>query len=186
MAKVKLNPITENIRGRIGDLVFKRYENEVVLSRLPDQSAQEPTEGQAQVRERFRLAAVYGRTVFADPVQKAAYEKEAKEQKKPVFSMTVADFLHAPMVDAIDLSHYTGQIGDEIIVQASDDFEVAGVGVVIRNNEGAVLEQGAATRQNGSWHYRATTAVSPETPVSIEVTATDRPGHKGVKTQARP
>ena len=38
MAKVKLNPILEGIRGQVGDLVFKHYGDEVVISRKADLS----------------------------------------------------------------------------------------------------------------------------------------------------
>ncbi len=34
MAKVKTNPIIEQLRGKIGDLVFKRYGDEVVVARM--------------------------------------------------------------------------------------------------------------------------------------------------------
>jgi len=53
----------------------------------------------------------------------------------------------------------------------SDDFEVAGVGVVIHNAGGVVLEQGAAMAAgDGTWNYTATT---------------DLPGHKTTKSQTK-
>ena len=36
MARVKLNPILEQVRGQVGDLVFKRYGEGVIISRKPD------------------------------------------------------------------------------------------------------------------------------------------------------
>jgi len=54
MAKVKLNPILEQVRGQVGDLVFKRYGEEVVISRKPDLEGREPTPAQAAQRERSR------------------------------------------------------------------------------------------------------------------------------------
>ena len=36
MAKVKLNPVVEQMRGRIGDLIFKRYAGEVIVVRKAD------------------------------------------------------------------------------------------------------------------------------------------------------
>ena len=36
MAKVRLNPILEQVRGQVGDLVFKRSGENVVISRKPD------------------------------------------------------------------------------------------------------------------------------------------------------
>ena len=46
MAKVKLNPILERVRGTVGDLVFKRYEDEVVITRKPDFEGVAPTAAQ--------------------------------------------------------------------------------------------------------------------------------------------
>jgi len=54
MAKVRLNPILEQVRGQVGDLVFKRYGGEVVLSRKPDYEGREWTEAQIAHRERSR------------------------------------------------------------------------------------------------------------------------------------
>jgi hypothetical protein len=65
-------------------------------------------------------------------------------------------------------------------VHASDDVEVKGVTVCIRTQGGAVLEEGAAvfTTAAASWTYTATTDLAQGQAVSIEVNATDRPGHK--------
>ena len=92
MAKVKLNPVIMQVRGQIGDLVFKRYEGRVILGRKNDLSEVEPNEAQLGHQERFRQAALYGKLVMADPAQKADYQAAAKALGKPVFSLTVADF----------------------------------------------------------------------------------------------
>src|SRR3989304_4641305 len=103
MPKVKVNPIIEQIRGAVGDLVFKRYGDKIVLARKPDMEGQTPTEAQLAHRERFREAAVYGKMVMADPAAKAVYDEAAKAKGQPVFSLTLADFFNAPSVDEIDL-----------------------------------------------------------------------------------
>jgi hypothetical protein len=186
MAKVRLNPVMEQFRGKVGDLVFKRFADEVIVTRNPDREGLIPTPGQLAHRERFRLAALYGKAVFAEPSKKAIYEEAAKAKGIPVFSLTVADFFNAPVVDEIDLSGYTGKAGEPIGIRAHDDFEVNGVAVAIRNLEGMVLEQGAAAKQsNGVWRYVTTSTLPIEHAVSIEVTASDRPGNKTVKTQAK-
>ena len=188
MAKVKLNPVLEGFRGQIGDLVFKRYGEEVIVGRKPDLTGQPLTPGQAAARERFKLAAVYGHTALADPARKSLYEAKAKSKGQPVFSMTVADFYNAPVVSLIDLSGYTGQSGEPIRILATDDFEVTSVGVRIINTSNAVIEEGTAARSgnNGTeWTYQSKTALPAGETVSIEVTAADRPGNKGVKTQPK-
>ena len=54
MAKVKLNPVMEQMRGKIGDLVFKRYEDRVVVTRNPDRDGLIPSAVQSEQQERFR------------------------------------------------------------------------------------------------------------------------------------
>ena len=185
MAKVKLNPVLEGFRGKIGDLIFKRYNNEVVVTRSPDVTAA-PTQNQIEHREKFRLAALYGKTVMADPESKALYDAKSKQTDVPVFALAIADFFHGPVVDEINLSDYTGQIGGLIHIRAHDDFQLKDVGVVIRDTSGTVLEQGAADdgAQDGSWTYTATTNVPAGQTVAIEVTAIDLPGNKGTKTES--
>jgi len=99
--------------------------------------------------------------------------------------LRLARSLQLPVVDQIDLSTYTGKAGETIRITASDDFAVAGVEVTIHDTGGAVLEQGAATAADGVWNYVTTTNLPPGQQVSIEVTATDRPGHKTTKAQTR-
>ncbi len=92
MAKTKLNPILEGVRGNVGDLVFKRYGDETIISRAPDTEGREASAAQAATRERFRQAALYGKMVMADAAAKAIYEEAAEARGVPVFSLTVADF----------------------------------------------------------------------------------------------
>jgi hypothetical protein len=182
MAKVKLNPVLEQFRGQIGDLIFKRYGDETVISRKPDISGRELSPAQLAAQARFREAAIYGRMVMADPAAKALYDEAAQEKGKPVFSLTVADFFNAPEIHEIDLSTYNGVIGDEIGITASDDFEVTGVQVSLTDGDGNPIENGAAVEtpaNSGNWIYNATAAVASGTTVRIAVTASDRPGGTG-------
>jgi hypothetical protein len=179
MSKVKLNPILEMLRGQIGDLVFKRYGDRVIISRKPDLEGVEPTAAQQATRERFRQAALYGKMVMADPETKALYVEAAKAKGQPLFSLTVADFFNAPSVDLVDLSGYTGAAGDGIVVQASDDFDVASVSLSLTDDGGNPIESGQAVEtppESGRWVYTATAAVPTGTTVRIVVTAADRPG----------
>jgi len=115
----------------------------------------------------------------ADPETKALYVEAAKAKSQPVFSLTVADFFNAPSVDEVDLSDYTGAIGDEIIIMAHDDFDVMGVSVALTDGDGNAIESGEAVESpadSGRWVYTATAAVETGTTVRIAVTAVDRPG----------
>ena len=46
MARVKLNPVLEHMRGDIGDLVFKKYGDKTIVSRKADLSGVKPSEAQ--------------------------------------------------------------------------------------------------------------------------------------------
>jgi len=179
MARVKLNPIIDQLSGKVGDLVFRRYGDETVLSRTPDLSGVEPTPGQVAQRARFRDAAFYGRVVLADPPARTFYEGVAENRGQPLFSVIVADYLNAPEVGAVDTAGYTGAVGDPILVQASDDVEVTEVRVTLADDTGAELESGLAVVDGGRWRYDAQTAVASGTDVTITVRALDRPGNAG-------
>ena len=179
MAKVKLNPILEQVRGSVGDLVFKRYGDDVIIAKKADMSDREPSQAQLTAQERFRQAAMYGKMVMADPETKALYADAARAKGKPVFSLTVADFFHAPSVDEVDLSAYAGAVGDEIIIMASDDFDVLSVEVALTTGDGNPIESGEAVEahaDSGRWVYTASADVETGTTVRIAVTAQDRPG----------
>lgn len=179
MANVKLNPILERIRGQVGDLVFKRYEDRTILSRKADPSGRPPSPAQAAHRERFKQAALYGRMVLADPDARTFYEGEAEERHVPLFSLTIADFFNAPEITEVDVSAYHGAKDDPIGITATDDVEVARVEVTITTADGTAVEAGEAVREDGHWRYTATKAVAPGTDVRIGVRAFDRPGGVG-------
>jgi hypothetical protein len=187
MAKVKLAPAVEAIHGHVGSMLFKRWENEEIVGKMPDRTGIVPTANQLVQQNKFRLAALYGKTGMADPQTKELYATAAAGRGVPVFALMVADFLNAPAVDEIDLSAYTGKVGEKIRARVSDDFEVASVSVVIRAQDGAVVEQGAAVKgaDGLTWTYTTTTALQAGQAVSIEVTATDKPGNTNTRTQAR-
>ena len=188
MAKVKLNPALEAIQGKVGDLIFKRWEGDEIVSKMPDRTGIVPTANQIVQMDKFRLAALYGKAVMADPDTRQVYDDASARRGIPAFALSVGDFLNSPAVDEIDLSTYTGKAAEIIRVRASDDIEVKGVTVTIRAQGGEVLEEGPAvwTPASASWTYTTTTALAQGQAVSIDVSATDRPGHKGTKTQARP
>ena len=179
MAKVRLNPVMEQIRGHLGELVFKRYGDGVIVTRKADLEGLTPTPAQAEHRARFQQAAQYGRSVMADPALKAVYLAASKERGIPLFSCTIADFFNAPSVSEVDLKTYTGKGGDKIAFQAVDDFGVVSARVAITGSDGSLIESGSAAETNpgsGLWSYTATQSIPPGTHVRVTATATDRPG----------
>ncbi len=181
MAKITLNPLVKFIQGKVGDVVFKRQGNGVIMTRRPV-NKKRPSPAQLAQREKFKQATLYGRLVSADPARKAVYFQQSEARQKPMFSLMIKDFMNAPVVEYVDVSQYRGAVGDEIVVLADDDFEVVGVTVTISDSEGVVLEEGAAVEMpvgSRRWVYVGETAVVP--PVVVRVTAVDRPGNVGEK-----
>jgi hypothetical protein len=90
------------------------------------------------------------------------------------------------VVERVELSGYRGQPGGVIAVIATDDLEVVSVGVAIHTQSGGVVERGAAAKTHGVWRYAATATAPAGEPLTIVVTATDRPGHEGSRTVSYP
>jgi len=183
--KVKLNPVFEQVRGQLGELVFRELRGKTVASRKPTVTG-EPTVDQTAHRERFKQAAVYGKSALADPNTRTLYEEAAKVRNIPVFALTIADYFNAPTIYDVDLSEYNGQDEDVIKIKAGDDFGVAKVNVLITDNAtNVVLNSGDAVETvpgSGIWLYTAIGAVPASTTVQVSVVATDRPGGTAVQT----
>ena len=89
MAKVTLNPILEGLRGKVGDLVLKRYGDGTIISPKPTVTG-EPTEGQVAHRDRLVDAIVYGTAGMADPEAKAFYDEATRARKSRSFAISTA------------------------------------------------------------------------------------------------
>lgn len=186
MANAKLNPILQSVRGKVGDLIFSTRYGGVFISRKPEKGKQILTAAQQAVRDRFRQAALYGKAAMANAQVRALYEAQAKKRKHPIFSVMIENFLRPPSIEEIDMSTYTGQSGSMIGVRASDDFDVMSVGVALFDSSNAPIENGAAVQSGtdaGRWVYTLTTSIPIGTHIRLEVTATDRPGHKTTRVE---
>ena len=180
MARVNKNIITQGLSGMLGgQVVFsQRADGRTIVSVAPGPSTAPVTPAQLAQRRRFQQAVIYAQGRAQDPATRAAYADAAAERGQSVFNVLVADVLHAPDIQEIDLSGYTGRVGDVIRVTAVDDFEVAEVRVKIENGDGSLVEEGAATRQSDphQWVYTARVANASLAGDKLTVRASDRPG----------
>ncbi len=180
MARIKLNPMFEELHGKFGEIVYRESYGTLHMSHVPDMSGVVPTAGQMGHRERFSQAAIYGRMAMADPQTAELYKTVANEKGKPVFALLVADFFNAPVVDQLDVSEYEGSTGSPIYVRAHDDFSVQTVQVIISDTSGQTLESGEAAIEaggTGRWKYTGQTNIPPGSDIRIQVVVTDRPGN---------
>jgi len=185
MAKVGNNIVVTGLSGKLGNLiVFRTHGAKTVVAQAPQKREGESTEAQEQHQQRFQEAILYGKASISDAEKKAAYKASAEEGQS-AFNVAVADFLKAPHIDLIDVSHYSGQPDSYIAVRAVDDFKIAEVTVSIFNSDGSEVEHGAASVQtDGSWRYLVTTTNESVTGDKIIVRATDLPGNLTEKEQA--
>ncbi|UOQ98419.1 hypothetical protein MUN81_02775 [Hymenobacter sp. 5317J-9] len=186
MAKVKNNIVTQGLSGTlVGQLVFRQTSRGTVVSVAPQAPSGPPTAGQTAQRERFQQAVLYAKGQSQDPAVLAEYADEAKAQDISVYNVLLRDFMQAPNIGDVDLSQYTGKVGDVIGITATDDHAVQSVHVKIENSDGSLVEEGDAQQQAdpNQWRYTATARNASLAGDKITVSATDNPGHSVSKTR---
>ena len=145
MAKVRDNPITQGLSGKLGrSLFFRRLRNgTTLLCRVPDFSNREFSPEQLTHQSRFQKAAAYARVAAKTyPI----YAELAQQTQQPAYNIALSDWFHPPVI------HEVTWQGDRIRVNATDNVRVAKVRITIVNNLGQTLEQGeAASSINDTW-----------------------------------
>lgn len=183
MAKSKNNVITHGLSGLIGDLlVFRQRANKTIVADRPKPFSKPPTVVQLGIQDRFKKAAQYAKTAILDPLVKAAYQAAALLGQS-AYNRAFKDYQLAPEFDEeVNLSVYTGAIGDEISVSVIDDFRVNEVKVQIIKPDDSLLEEGDAVQSvNGlDWIYTCTVVNATVTGSKIIFTAIDLPGNQTV------
>lgn len=183
MAKSINNIITHGLSGKVGDLlVFSQRNGKTIVSKVP-QKSNKVTEKQAQQRQKFQEAVIYSKGILKDPTSKLEYEAEAKDRGIQTNSVAIADFLNAPKIEEVNLSAYTGKVGDTIKIKAFDDFKVKEVTVKIQNADGSLVEEGNATEEGLYWVYTAKENNTDLSGDKITIRATDMPDNLSEKEE---
>jgi len=93
MAKVTLSPMLKDIRGKLGDYVFRRsHTGEMTLIKLADMSKVKWSKAQKAQRQRFKQAVAYAKAAMAEPKVRAKYEKRAAKLGKRPYDLAVSDY----------------------------------------------------------------------------------------------
>jgi hypothetical protein len=176
MAKVANNLVIHGLSGMLGkQVVVRRQKNgEYIVAAAPGHSSHELSEAQKQHRERFRQAILYAKSAQETP----EYKDVAKARGQSAYNVAVADFLHPPEIQQIDLAGYKGAANESITVTAIDDMKVKTVGVMIVNDDGTLVEKGTAVVSPSAanqWVYK-TTAAAGSASVKIVVDVADLAG----------
>ena len=163
-------------------MVFRLRAGQTVVAPRPQRTSRAGTPAQLAVRARFSRAAAFGRSVAADPALRALYAPGPGAEGNSYLA-ALTDALRAPVIDALETTAFRGAIGDPIVIRARDDHAVTTVRVVVKDAAGVVLEQGPASAADGAWRYAMTRSVATGSTVTVEATATDRPGNATVSTR---
>jgi hypothetical protein len=188
MGKIRLNNALGEVDGKVGELAFVHCADGRMLVRKAPVRTAAFTASELRNQSRFTLAIAYLKGLKANPAAYAVYKQAAKIRRKRACDLAVADFLNPPVINDVDLSLYTGKVGQGIQIEAVDKFEVKDVAVTITQADGVLLEQGAAVLEESTakWHYATQALVSAGQTVVIQVTASDHAGHAVTKTFHQP
>ena len=183
MAKINNNLVIHGLSGMLGkQVVVRRLKNgQYVMSAAPHHRPRELTNAQKVHREKFHQAILYAKGAQDNPV----YADLANARGLSKYNVALADFLHPPEIQSIDVSSYQGKAGETIVITAVDDVKVKTVGVMIVNDDGTLVEKGTAVAvdaNSNQWTYTTNNSASSSS-VKIVVDAADLAGHVAEVTQ---
>lgn len=93
MAKVTLNPMLQDMRGKLGGYVFRRANTgELTIIKRADMSKVKWSEAQQANRQRFKEAVAYAKAALADPKVRKVYEEAAVKQGKRPYDLAKSDY----------------------------------------------------------------------------------------------
>lgn len=180
MAKSFKNVVTFGLSGLIGELlVFKQRAGKTIVSNRPSKTSKAPSVVMLAIRERFKKAVIYAKSVMTNTLLKAEYAATAKSDQS-AFNMAFTDYQKAPEIAAPNFSNYTGLSGQELKVSVIDDFRVEKVDFSIKDSAGIVVEAGLAVQSPNllDWIYTTTLANANFEGGEIAVRAWDLPGNE--------
>jgi len=182
MARTFNNIFVRGLTGAVGDqfIIRQTRSGRTIIANKPSfDPNREFTEPQKAQQEAFRQATSYAKFAKNEPV----YINKAKGTTSTAYNLAVADWFGAPEVLEIDASNWTGESGQPIRIQATDNILVTRVLVVIKDANDTVLEQGEAvpSQTDGRWWiYTTKTLVNMTAAPQVAATAFDLPGHDSV------
>lgn len=185
MAFINNNLFLLGATGMVGSqMVFRIRKGKIILSKRP-QLPKQRTDAQIKHAMRFKEATIYAKAALTDEETYKAYREKAQnsEDALTAYNVAVADYLNLPVIKTVNLDGYSGQPGEEIIVSATDDFQVKEVMVEIRQSDHTLVEKGTTIADaNGlNWKYTTQSVNGLLAGSIITVRVSDRPGNVTVK-----
>ena len=162
MAKVRSNVIMRGLSGKLGDQVVLRHlrDGQTIVCLPPDFSNRKLSRDQKTHHQRFKEAAAYAKSAAQ---RQPIYAELAAGTIKNAYNIALSDWFHAPKIHRMEMK------GDTVRIQASDNVRVAGVKVMVLNEEGLVVERGEAVPADENWwSYAPRTPLGGKFKIAIE------------------
>jgi hypothetical protein len=179
MSKSTSNALTKGYSGKFGeDLVLRCVRGVSLMTKPPDRSKTVPTPAQEKQKEEFCAASAYAVGKILDPALKEAYLKAANG-KCSAYNMAMSDYFHPPRIKSVFTGNYNGAAGENIIVEALDNFRVVKVMLSITDENNNGLESGECVHSGtgNEWVYTMQNDHLPVQGQKIRVVAYDLPNH---------
>jgi len=144
MAKIHDNIIMQGLSGKLGNkLVFRTLrDGTTVVCKVPNFTDRKLSKAQKEHHKRFQDASAYAKSASrTQPI----YAQLAAGTLKNAYNVALGDWFHPPVIRRVE------RRGKAIRVRASDDVMVAGVQVMILDEQGKVVEQGEAAPVGADW-----------------------------------
>ena len=138
MAKMEQIPVLGRMRGKVGDLIVKRYSDGYVVSARPYFSKPR-TEKQKAQSARFADAMAYARDATREPPTKELYDRAVADTNRASNTAAVSDYMRPPTIKKMDLADYSGQKGTVLKIRVENLVPVQQVAVFIL--ESAVADE---------------------------------------------
>jgi hypothetical protein len=175
MAEAPLGFEGGTFRGRMGDLVYKRYQDKTVVTRVPQFKGW--SKKQKERRNGFAAASTHAARVQRDPGLRASYALWAKKAGLTIRSTAISDFLRAPVLRMVNVRHYSGDRSGWISILVAQKYKLVAAKVIIRDPAGQVIEEGPARCLGpDQWSYTGTQDLRGRGLVLIEGIGIDRLG----------
>ena len=170
MAKVIDNIFVRGLSGKLGDqfVIRKLRDGRTIVCNKPNFSNRKLSKDQKEHHRRFKEAAAYARSASrTEPI----YAQLAEGTMKNAYNIALGDWFNPPVIQRV------GRYGTAIRIWVTDDVRVAGVQVLVLDEEGKILEKGEATQSRGDWWEYV-----PSAEGKVVVEARDLAGNR-VKTE---
>ena len=183
MAILKENPIMSGASGMLGNVVvYRQYRGRTLMCNRPAKR-NVITPHQQKMKSRFLEAVAFAKKQIANPATKAIYQPGPDSKFTSAYAAALADYLKRPVVEDVDVSAYSGNVGDVIVVKATDIARTLVVAVSVFGIDGKVVEHGIAVDNvfTDRYIFKATRPNAFVRGSKILITVRDRPGNMVVK-----